>query len=285
MASPECDLRGYDFMPLFGHRLFSSAFYAKALRNPRAGLAAIKLWWAAWQQCPAGSLPSDDDELCHLADFGTDVKEWMKVRNLALHGFVKCSDGRLYHAILCEEAKTAFDRRRKERERKAKMRAAKTENSGGNTESVPQDVPRDKAGTVIGLAAGSPTGRDADVRADRTGQNRTGQKKKKESSLRSLGDSASDFDRWWAAYPRKVGKGAAVRAYASAVRKAPPDTLLSALTAYRFDSREQFIPHPATWLNGERWLDEIDTFDPVLRAAGLSPEDFALSEFASMELH
>jgi hypothetical protein len=112
-----------------------------------------------------------------------------------------------------------------------------------------------------------------------------GRRKKKESSLRSLGDSASDFDRWWAAYPRKVGKGAAVRAYASAVRKVPPDTLLSALTAYRFDSREQFIPHPATWLNGERWLDEIDTFDPVLRAAGLSPEDFPLSEFASMELH
>ena len=40
MSPPECDLRGYDFMPLFGNRLFGSSLYAKALRNPRAGLAA-----------------------------------------------------------------------------------------------------------------------------------------------------------------------------------------------------------------------------------------------------
>jgi hypothetical protein len=185
MAAPDCDLRGYDFMPLFGHRLFSSSFYAKALRNPRGGLAAIKLWWAAWQQCPAGSLPSDDDELCQLSDFGTDVKGWVKVRDLALHGFVKCSDGRLYHAILCEEARDAFDRRKKERERKAKMRAAKTENGGGTTQDVPQDVPRDNTGTDVGTTTGSPEGRNASVRVDRTEQDRT-EEKKEPPSLREV---------------------------------------------------------------------------------------------------
>ena len=176
MAAPDCDLRGYDFMPLFGSRLFGSAFNAKALRSPRGGLAAVKLWWAAWQQCPAGSLPSDDDELCHLADFGTDTKGWLKVKALALHGFVKCSDGRLYHPILCKEAKDAFERRRRERKRKAKMRATKAENKDG----VVDDVPRDSDETDPGMDAGQ----DADFHSDRTGQDRTGESKQEPTSLR-----------------------------------------------------------------------------------------------------
>jgi hypothetical protein len=41
-----------------------------------------------------------------------------------------------------------------------------------------------------------------------------------------------------------------------------------------FHADTQFQPHPTTWLRGDRWLDEVDSFDPVLRAAGLRPEDF-----------
>jgi hypothetical protein len=167
LTPPDCDLRGYDFMPLFGGKLFGSRLYTKALRNPRAGLAAIKLWWIAWQQCPAGSLPDDDDDLAMLADFGTDAKGWRAVREIALHGFVLCADGRLYHPILCTEALDAFERRRKERERKAQQRAKKEGTGGGSPSTVPQDVPRDTTRTEPGPAV--------DVRADRTGQDRTGQ--------------------------------------------------------------------------------------------------------------
>lgn len=101
---PDCDLRGYEFVPLFGQRLFGSRFYGLALRNPRAGLSALKLWWEAWQQCPAASLPDDDYDLARMADFGTDVKGWRAVREIALHGFVKCEDGRLYHSMLAKKA-------------------------------------------------------------------------------------------------------------------------------------------------------------------------------------
>jgi hypothetical protein len=184
MSPPDCDLRGYDFMPLFGNRLFGSSLYAKALRNPRAGLAALKLWWAAWQQCPAGSLPSDDDSLCYHADFGTDIKAWMKVKEIALHGFVQCSDGRLYHRILCDEAKDAFERRRKERERKANLRAKKSaETNGGNDSGETKEVPPVSRGTTQGRDAGQ----DADVRADRTGQDSDLKEEKKDPpSLRSV---------------------------------------------------------------------------------------------------
>ncbi len=70
----------------------------------------------------------------------------------------------------------------------------------------------------------------------------------------------ADFDVFWQSYPRKVGKGAARRAYASALKKTDPETLLAALKAQlptMMAQEERFIPHAATWLNGERWADEV----------------------------
>jgi hypothetical protein len=98
-------------MPLFGAKLFRSRWYVLALGNPRAGLAAMKLWWEAWQQIPAGSLPNDDIELSLLADFGADLRAWSKARNVALHGFVECSDGRIYHPFVSAEAVKAYEAR------------------------------------------------------------------------------------------------------------------------------------------------------------------------------
>ncbi|MCW2264138.1 hypothetical protein M2305_000085 [Gluconobacter cerinus] len=114
LTTPEVDLRGYGFMPLFGNRLFQSNLYRRSVVTcPRAGLAAIKLWWCAWNQVPCGSLPDDEIELAVMADFGADVKGWRKCSALALQGFVKCSDGRLYHPILCDEAIPSFEKRLK----------------------------------------------------------------------------------------------------------------------------------------------------------------------------
>lgn len=170
MSAPDCDLRGYEFMPLFGQRMFGSTFYSLALQNPRAGLAGQKLWWEAWQQRPAGSLPKDDFTLARLADFGTDLKTWERCKAVALHGFQECSDGRLYHPLLCAEAKDAYARRLRDRQRKADQRARRvTRNEGGTSASPPQDV-HDQSD-------GCPTGQDADAprMSFLTGQDRTGQ--------------------------------------------------------------------------------------------------------------
>ena len=71
------------------------------------------------------------------------------------------------------------------------------------------------------------------------------------------------FDRFWAAYPRHENKPAARKAFA----KADPDeelllTMLTAIEKQKSSSQwqengGQYIPHPATWLNGRRWEDEV----------------------------
>lgn len=76
------------------------------------------------------------------------------------------------------------------------------------------------------------------------------------------------FLTFWNAYPRKVGKGAAWKAW-SHIK--PDDALASTLTAavlsqihwpqWEKDNGE-FIPHPATWLNQSRWEDEGKPYNP-----------------------
>lgn len=70
------------------------------------------------------------------------------------------------------------------------------------------------------------------------------------------------FEKFWNAYPRKVGKGAAEKAFK---KYKPDDTLLSVmLSALSAQKRSeqwhkdggQFIPYPATWLNQRRWEDD-----------------------------
>jgi hypothetical protein len=70
------------------------------------------------------------------------------------------------------------------------------------------------------------------------------------------------FDRFWGAYPRKVGKDAARKAFAKRKVTAPVlARMLEAIAEQRNTTQwirdaGQFIPHPSTWLNEGRWQDE-----------------------------
>lgn len=72
------------------------------------------------------------------------------------------------------------------------------------------------------------------------------------------------FARFWEAYPRKIGKGAAEKAYAKALLRIdgpdPPGQMLLALERVKPTWREpEFTPHASTWLNESRWEDEPET--------------------------
>lgn len=96
------DLRDFAYMPLDVVRFRDSDF--AALIDGEAFRAGVLLWCASWHQVPAGSLPADDRVLANLAGFGRYVAEWQKVKEAALHGWIECSDGRLYHPVICEKA-------------------------------------------------------------------------------------------------------------------------------------------------------------------------------------
>jgi hypothetical protein len=111
----DLDLRDFQYMPLDVVRLVDSDL--TALSTGDEFKAAVILWCKAWHQVPASSLPDDDRMLAHLAGYGRDIREWKKVREVALRKFVKCDDGRLYHPTIASKALEASEAKRKQRER------------------------------------------------------------------------------------------------------------------------------------------------------------------------
>jgi len=75
----------------------------------------------------------------------------------------------------------------------------------------------------------------------------------------------ASFDEFWKRYPRKRAKGAARKAFERI--RWTPETWEKLLKALEWQAREwtdpQFIPHPSTYLNQERWEDEPD-LPPVI---------------------
>jgi biotin operon repressor len=68
--------------------------------------------------------------------------------------------------------------------------------------------------------------------------------------------SDSEFDSFWESYPKKVDKGAALRAFRRAIKNQDPAVVIAGAKAYAEDPNlpeKQFIKNPATWLNAEAW--------------------------------
>ena len=77
--------------------------------------------------------------------------------------------------------------------------------------------------------------------------------------LKELDHPADDrFDEFWDTVPRKVGKGAARKAWKKAVKKADPEVIIEGMRRYRDDPNreDEFTAHPSSWLNAERWDDD-----------------------------
>ena len=77
------------------------------------------------------------------------------------------------------------------------------------------------------------------------------------------------FDRFWKAYPKKVGKGAAEKSFAKyKPDDALTDTMIRSVEAHKHTTQwqrdgGQYIPNPATWLNQRRWEDEVQ--QPIIQ--------------------
>lgn len=71
------------------------------------------------------------------------------------------------------------------------------------------------------------------------------------------------FDQFWQAYPKKVGKKAAMKAWKKNRLDEKADIVITDVhnrMGQNWKGKgKQYIPDPATYLNGERWTDELFT--------------------------
>lgn len=112
----DVDCVGLPYMPLKVTSLIGSELVD--LSTGAEFKAAVLLWCKSWTEVPAGSLPNNDRRLAR--DAGVSLEEFSNIRDMALHGFILCSDDRFYHPVICDLAVAAFKRRRQQGENSAK---------------------------------------------------------------------------------------------------------------------------------------------------------------------
>lgn len=116
------------------------------------------------------------------------------------------------------------------------------------------------------------------------GASEEGRRKKEEGSkeVGSIPPKAprgDDFEVFWSAYPKKVGKQAAKKAFEKV--NVPVESLVSAIRRQECSAQwskdgGQYIPNPTTWLNQGRWEDELTAVvAPELVGFTPGPEELA----------
>ena len=103
------------------------------------------------------------------------------------------------------------------------------------------------------------------------------EKRREEKNTDTKVSVSDDFDAWYSHYPKKVGKAAASKAYAKAVKSIAPAELLAASLprlAQLAKRDPQYIPNPATWLNAGGWQDDIAAIAPAAKPAFGPGQDY-----------
>jgi len=170
------------------------------------------------------------------------------------------ASGQEYEHLLTGGTKIAFrfmkgqiDRNSAISDARAKAGSNKKEQTGANANKTEQTGTNDNKPEQTGTK--SPKEKEEEKEEN----------KKKDKNLSLPHPAADGFDRFWAAYPRKTSKQDAKRAF----DKLKPteeqlQVMLSAIERQKQsqqwqDADGRYIPHPATWLNGKRWEDELPT--------------------------
>ena len=196
LTPSECDLRDFRFMPLEVDRLRRSKAWLLAKRNPALGFYMFNLWASSWHEVPCASLEDDDDMLAEFAM--CDPKKWAAVREKVLRGWVKCSDGRLYHPVVAEKANESWAAKTKQRSRTAAATQARRK--------VSEDRNDDRNGERECNRDGDRNGQRNDDRNDNVtitkgqGQGQGRDRDEKGFSLRSPGNDPPPkpiFPDWW----------------------------------------------------------------------------------------
>lgn len=225
--------------------------------------AYLLILMAMWRA--GGTLPADDVRLSRIARLSLD--KWRKIAPTILE-FMTIENGAISQKRLKLELEIARSKADKARE---------AGRSGGISNALKRQERIGSDATETPVAEGEHRS---------SYQNQTKNQKKDSSSLRSepraqksSSDIRFEFEReFWPAYPHKVGKPAALRAFGGARKAASLETILAGLDRYKRDKpADRSWLNPATFLNQQRFLDQPARAGP---GPGASPRGRTFAEIA-----
>ncbi len=273
LTPADCNLRGLPWMPLETVRLLDSDLFL--LSTGDEFKAAVTLWCKSWNQLPGGSLPSDE----RLLEALSGSKTWKKVREMALRGWVECSDGRLYHPVVAEQAIRAWGGRqdhsdvvsaKSERQQRwrthLKELAARLRDAGvtppvGATKAELERLISIHVDGNVDVQASTGTSTNAPT-VDATETASKGQGQLSNTPLPPKGvTEPPGFVRFWEEWPRSTRKQSRGKCLAAWKRENAEAIVADIVSHVAFmknttDWRKEnggYIPAPLVYLNGRRW--------------------------------
>jgi uncharacterized protein YdaU (DUF1376 family) len=238
------------FMPFYYQR------FAWSTRGWPAD-AAMAYLFLLCEQYSNGGLNPDPQVLEEIAP-GT-VAHWDRIKRK----FTQGPDG-LLRNIRCEEIRSrslaAGDRKRQQARNAAAMRWHSGSNAGAMRNDANDNDNESDTDSEIGNESESGQTHSLGV-AEPASDNRK----------RKLPIPDGALERLWNLFPRKVGKGRAMKLLEQAIRAYADEWELpemdSAVEVFREhiarmaeqyrNKEQQYIPHPATWLSQQRYLDPV----------------------------
>ncbi len=187
-----------------------------------------------------GRLPNDDRKLARIAS--CTPSRWAKIRDEVMEFFVIEGDEITNHRLTSELKKAS----------EKSIKRAEAGTKGGRAKSLKANRPSKANASRLPEHSSEPEPDTTVTNVPVVDLDRPNKR------------GSADFDAFWRAYPRKVAKDAATKAFAKAVRRiTDPDPLAVILAGIEralpgWDD-PQFIPHPSTWLNRGSWEDEAPT--------------------------
>jgi|GEM_PF-2628758 len=196
----------------------------------------LRLCWVT----PGCSLPDDEEWIFRRARAHSE-EERQAVRTVISEFFAR-ENHRVFQKRLVQEFEHADARHRSARENGSK---------GGRPTGALKTKEKTKS---YGLADENPN-----HKLKKANQN---QNQNHNTPLPPRGDDGFEF--FWSKVPRKIAKGGARKAFKAALKKASSEQITQGMVDYAESVKgkdPQYIAHPSTWLNQERWSDDVSPSD------------------------
>jgi len=201
-----------------------------SMSNEEVGVY-IKMLCADWLN---DGLPGDPARLCRM--FQCDEH----TLNICCESFTE-RDGRLFNNRLNREREKQLDRR--EQMSAAGRASAKARRSKALDDPTSVEHTLNIRSTSV----------------EHKGNSSSSSSSSKESPIVPKGTVYTvEFERFWSAYPRRVGKRVAFTAFKRANKRADYAEIMAGITTSPATTHDdpQFVPHASTWLNRDGWEDE-----------------------------
>lgn len=218
------------YMPLYVADYLADTTHLTTLEHGAYCLLLMSMWRAG------GELPDDDVKLAKFARM--TAAQWARVSDNVM-SFFTLSDGVFTQGRLTREMDRHANVVRQRRESGSK---------GGRAKALKDNK------APVANATDLPCQLELEPELE-------------ERDKESLSPRDADFQSFWSAYPKKVGKPQAAKAFAKAIKRSDIRAILAGLDRAKA-SRDwvkdggQYIPHPTTWLNRDGWSDNEADPDP-----------------------